>query len=173
MNLVITGEVGAGKTSWCREYACRLRSSGMAVGGVICPAIFEEEVKTGYRVTDLLSGASATIGTLGSPADVPGEKAGRYLLSDAGLTFAKQAIDKAVEIGCDVVFLDEIGHLELAGKGLAGSAMMAYNRRGVSTVSIVRKSLLSDFVRTFTASLANGRFVIRDIGLRDNLESGN
>jgi len=163
MNLVITGNVGAGKTTWCREYAQRLIQRGIQAGGIVCPATFERGVKTGYNVMDLSGGQCAVLGSLGTTATFPGEKVGKYLLSDSGLAFARHAIEAAIETGCDVVFLDEIGHLELAGKGLAESATAAY-RSAANTVSVVRKTLLSDFLQRFSPTAVDGGFIIREMG---------
>ena len=47
-----------------------------------------------------------------------GEEAGSYAISEVGTLFARNAIQKAVRDDCDLVVIDEVGPLELSGKGL-------------------------------------------------------
>ena len=163
MNLVVTGEVGCGKTTWCARYLDRLTGHGVSAGGILCLAVFEVGTKTGYDVKDLRTGKTAVFARINPLEGFPGKMVGKYLISDDGLAFAQQAIWEAVETSCDVVFIDEMGHLELIGRGLADSAKDAYNR-AFNTVSVVRKTLLPAFLCSF-ASATGTRFSIRDIGM--------
>jgi hypothetical protein len=44
-----------------------------------------------------------------------------------GLEFARGVIQKALEKRCDIVFIDEPGHLELVGKGIVASTRLSYH----------------------------------------------
>ncbi|AKG52785.1 ATP-binding DUF265 domain protein [Dehalogenimonas sp. WBC-2] len=164
MNLIVTGEIGSGKTSWCDRYASILKWQGVKVGGILCRVQSNENVKIGYDVIDLHSGQSTSFARVDSAAREIGQKVGKYVISDTGLAFAKQAISNAVQTGCSVVFIDEMGHLELNGKGLSQEAQVAYGQ-SPNTVSVVRKRLLLNFVNRFSASKPSTNFVTHDIGL--------
>ncbi|MEN8613809.1 nucleoside-triphosphatase [Dehalogenimonas sp. THU2] len=151
MNCLVTGDVGAGKTSWCRDEVSRLARAGVSAGGILSLAVFEDGVKTGYEVLDIRTGRTAMLGRVIDRAGFSGERVGMYVLSESGLAFGRRAIEEAVENGCEVVFLDEMGHLELTGRGFAESASLAY-RNATRTVSVVRRSLLPEYFRTFFPS---------------------
>ncbi|AII58875.1 molybdopterin-guanine dinucleotide biosynthesis protein MobA [Dehalococcoides mccartyi CG4] len=162
MNLIITGEVGSGKSSHCQRYARYLREYGFKTGGIICRPMFKEDTKTGYTVTDIRTSAEAVFSLTNPPADFQGEKVGRYSILQSGLDFACNAIKEALRTGYEVIFLDEMGHLEIAGKGLAGQARLAY-QKAPYTVSVVRKSLLQKFLAAFAPEESENIFVIQDI----------
>ncbi len=170
MNLDITGGIGIGKTTWCARYLDRLKLQGASTGGILCLAIFKDGLKTGYDVKDLRTGETAVFARINPLDCFSGKMVGKYLISDDGLAFAQQAIRDAVGTGCDVVAIDELGYLELASKGLADNARLAYSR-ALNTVSVVRKSLLVEFVRTFSSALTSDGFIIQDIGLGEEPES--
>lgn len=164
MNLIVTGEVGAGKTSWCRRYISWLAKRKISAGGVLCPATFTGNARTGYDVEDLHSGKKVIFGRKAQLPGSAGEKVGRYILSSDGIDFASQAVRAAVKNGCDVIFLDEIGPLEMEGKGLAEVAKFAY-QNAPHTVTVVRKVLLPSFIKLFAASNPEAHFVTQDISL--------
>jgi len=151
MNLVITGEVGSGKTTWCRKYTAKLTSSGFSVGGVLCPAAYDENGRTGYDILDLRTGMQVPLGTRDLTQVRLGERVGNYILFTSGLDFARQAIAESLQAGSEVIFLDEIGPLELSGGGLAEMAKRAH-KEAPNTISVVRKSIVTEFMKKFGKS---------------------
>lgn len=162
MNLIVTAKVESGKTEWCTKYSRWLAARGLTVGGVLCPEVRSGYTRIGYDIVDIQTGRKAVFGRLVSKADFPGERVGNYVVSHAGLKFAELAIKEAVESGCNVVFIDEVGHLELAGRGLTKSANTAY-RTAYNTVSVVRKSLLTAFLEHFRLEDPPIGFIIKDL----------
>ena len=167
MNLVVTGDVGAGKTTWCYRYCTKLKKHGISVGGIVCPALYRDNAKIGFDVVNLRSGKSLAMGRVTSLEGVSGVKVGKYVISKDGLTIAKEAIMEALDDACDVVFLDEIGPLELDGEGLEECVRAAF-KDAPNTVSVVRKTLLPSFFQTFTM-IGNG-FIVQDISSTDSPE---
>ncbi len=163
MNLIVTGEVQSGKTTWCRRYSRWLAERNLSVGGILCPDV-SNGTRIGYDVLDLQSNRVAVFGRIASVAEAgfAGDNVGSYIISYEGLNFAARAIQTAVEKKCDVVFIDEIGHLELAGKGVIAPARNAY-QAARNTVSVVRKSLLSAFLELFQQQEPAVSFAIWDI----------
>ena len=113
---------------------------------------------------DVQTKRSVMFGRFISEADFPGEPVGDYLVSYEGLEFAAGAIQKAIENRCDIVFIDEVGHLELAGKGIIESVRMAC-QKAPNTTTVVRKPLLTAFFEYFHLTDPQARFSIKDIEL--------
>ncbi len=164
MNLIVTGEVQSGKTTWCANYRQWLIGQKFTVGGVLCPEAKNNDIKIGYDIVDAQTGRSVMFGRFASEADVPGEMVGDYLISYEGLEFAKRAIQKALENRCDMVFLDEVGHLELGGKGIIESARAACQKASNTTI-VVRKQLLTAFIEYFHLTDPEIRFDIKELKL--------
>jgi nucleoside-triphosphatase THEP1 len=141
VRLLVVGESGSGKTSWCREYIDRRRKSGSTVGGILSPAIEKQGQRIGSNALDLLTGQEIPFARLSHHKHFKeGDKVGDYTISREGILFACDAIEQAVEHGCDLVVIDEVGPLELQGKGLMPAVESAL-ASAIDVLIIVRSSL--------------------------------
>ena len=134
------------------------------VGGVLCLEAKNNDIKSGYDIVDVQTRRSVMFGRFASKADFPGTIVGNYLVSYEGLEFAKRAIQKAFENRCDMVFIDEVGHLELGGKGIIESARTACQKASNTTI-VVRKQLLTAFFEYFHLTDPEIRFDIKELKL--------
>ncbi len=134
------------------------------VGGVLCPEVRIDDVRIGYDIFEVQTNRSVMFGRLALKADFSGETVGDYMISYTGLEFAKLAMQKALESRCDVVFIDEVGHLELAGKGIIESVKTVY-QKAPNTTTVVRRPLLTAFLEYFHRASPTIRFIIKDLEL--------
>ena len=63
-----------------------------------------------------------------------------------------------------MIFMDEVGHLELAGKGIIKPLRTAYQKAPNTTI-VVRQSLLTPFLESSHVTDPAIGFIIKDIGL--------
>jgi nucleoside-triphosphatase THEP1 len=141
VRLLVVGEPRSGKTSWCREYIDGRRKCGCVVGGVLASPIEKQGQRIGFNATDLLTGKQAPFARLSRLRRFKrGEAVGDYTISRRGISFACGAIERAIESKCDLVVIDEVGPLELCGKGLMPAVELALASR-VNVLIIVRSSL--------------------------------
>jgi len=149
VRLLVVGEPGSGKTSWCREYIDWRRKSGSSVGGILCPAIEKQGQRVGSNALDLLTGQEVPFARLSRYRSFRGgEVVGDYTISRAGILFARGAIKRAIESRCDLVIIDEVGPLELRGKGLMPAVELAL-ASAVNILLVVRSSLREALQRHF------------------------
>ena len=149
MRLLVVGEPGSGKTSWCREYSDEQRKRGATVGGILCPAIEQQGQRVGSNALDLLTGQEVPFARLSSHGCVKqGERVGNYTISKDGISFACGAIERAVESSCDLVVIDEVGPLELSGKGLMPAVESAL-ASAANLLIVVRSSLREALQKRF------------------------
>ena len=149
MRLLVVGEPKSGKTSWCREYIDRQRQSGSSVGGILSPAIEKQGQRVGSDALDLHTGKEVPFARLSRPKRFKGgEVVGDYTISRHGISFACRAIKRAVESRCDLVVIDEVGPLELSGKGLMPAVESAL-ASPVNVLIVVRSSLEEALQRRF------------------------
>ena len=116
---IITGTHGGGKSEFVMKLAKLLRVAGKKPGGICAAGLWENGVRAGFDLIDLasdkrvplcrrgVSGATVTAGEFGFYSE--GLDAGAGFLSPESLSAA------------DVVFVDEIGFLELDGGGWAAA----------------------------------------------------
>jgi nucleoside-triphosphatase len=149
VRLLVVGEPRSGKTSWCREYIDEQRKRGATVGGILCPAIEEQGQRVGSTALDLLAGRSVSFARLsGHRPFKAGEKIGNYTISRDGISFACGAIQRAIESSCDLVVIDEVGPLELSGKGLMPAVESAL-ASAANLLIVVRSSLREALQKSF------------------------
>jgi molybdopterin-guanine dinucleotide biosynthesis protein A len=141
VKLLVLGEPGSGKTSWCRRYVDLFRKRGSSVGGVLSPSIDKQGHRLGSNALDLLTGEEVPFARLSkSKSFKAGEKVGDYIISRHGILFACAAIERALTNKCDLVVIDEVGPLELSGKGLMPAVESAL-ASPVNALLVVRSSL--------------------------------
>ena len=149
MRLLVVGQPGSGKTSWCREYIDEQRKRGATVGGILCPAIEHQGQRVGSNALDLLTGQAVLFARLSvhSPFKA-GEKIGDYIISRDGVLFACGAIQRATESSCGLIVIDEVGPLELSGKGLMPAVESAL-ASAANLLIVVRSSLREALQKRF------------------------
>jgi Predicted nucleotide kinase len=112
MNILITGKIGAGKTIVCKKIAERLKSKGHEVFGFLTFPIIESGRRVGFYIVGVKSG-ERTVLAKEYEEGMEGQRLKNYIFSLDGIEFGIRALND----GGDVCFVDEIGLLELRGKG--------------------------------------------------------
>ena len=139
---IVSGTRGQGKTTLVRQYAADVAAAGRSVGGVVSPAIFEHGERVGYDLLDLRSGSQGPLARVVTlPSETP--TIGTFRFDEAALAAGNAAIVSAVQDGLDVIAIDELGPLELEGKGWALALAFALHacRAEQELVVAVRASL--------------------------------
>lgn len=113
---IVTADRQSGKTTFLRHFTARASDASKSVGGVASPAVYQAERHIGYDLLNLHTGSCRPLARRRQPGDT-GTMTGAYWFDDTALHEGWAAIDSAVANGLDVIGIDEIGPLELAGKG--------------------------------------------------------
>ena len=146
--VILTGESGAGKTTFCQALIARAVAMNLCPCGVISPAIFESGNKVGIDLIDIASGESKRLATRrmanqpAFPSAVPGRQTLNWLFHDSTLDWGNAMLDC---IPCtDFLILDEIGPLELLeSDGLTNGLKRIDEHRYRLACVVVRPSLLA------------------------------
>lgn len=148
--IIITGKRDAGKTTWCRKNLC-----GPGIGGVRLDKVYDStEQLIGYDAVNVETGGCISLlrsqnrGPVGSPTDAasltktpknreepdtdekPDERIGRFMVSSRGMREANRWIHDAWMEPAKNVLIDEVGRLELMGRGYAVSLREIYQNIG-------------------------------------------
>ena len=149
MSLVLLiGDRQAGKTTTCRRLADSAHACGLTVGGIIAPAVFEQGRCAGYDVVDLATGRSTRLAVIGTGGV---EHVGCFNFLADGLALGKTALEHAAQTPHDLVIVDEVGPLELAGGGWSAQLDPLVERARL-TLFTVRRSLITEVARGWNVS---------------------
>ncbi len=138
MLIIVTGAIGIGKTTVCQKLVQMARSQGYSCGGIVTlkapdGSIIVEDVKTGNHKT------------LASTSEIyDGPRTPKYFFNQTGIEFGIKAIE--VGISADILFVDEIGHLELGGEGFFKAIELINTGKAKRSVLVIRKELLPLFL---------------------------
>ncbi len=106
--IIVTGDRGAGKTTFCTRLIELARSAGRSIGGVLSPAVIVNDQKIAIDVIDLQSDQRRQLAVHNPDADYPRELYWRF--DDAALTWGNAVL--AHSTPCEVLIVDELGVLE-------------------------------------------------------------
>ena len=114
---MITGGHGSGKSELVMELARLLRDSGKKPGGICAAGLWENGERSGFDLVNLTGGARVPLCRRGITGGIAA--AGEFRFYNEGLAAGEAALSPGVLAGANIVFIDEIGFLELEGKGWA------------------------------------------------------
>jgi nucleoside-triphosphatase len=143
---IITGDPQQGKTTFVMTLIEKLHQVGFTTGGFVAPGEFCDNRRCSFKLTDVKTGETKPLCKRdhdGSESNIPftffeeGQQFGRHLLRQENLK------------DCDFVFIDEIGPLELQGKGWAGSVMSLLECGFSKQIWVVRRSLVQQVIQKF------------------------
>jgi len=109
--LMLTGQLGAGKTTFCRSLAAHARLQGLDVAGLLSPAIFDGRIKTGILVEDIRTGEMHSLAS-SSPSPSFDLPIGDWHFARSSMVWCNRILENSVP--CDLLIVDELGPLELA-----------------------------------------------------------
>jgi nucleoside-triphosphatase THEP1 len=143
--IIITGEIGSGKTSFLKEIIAAIKSRGIETKGFLSLARFDGKMQTGY---DLLNIADS------NKLDFIREKASEGAVKFRKFYFSREGID----VGNDILLsykenvsaaliIDEIGPWELEGGGWAESLNKLVALSRYNMIWVVRKEILDDVIK--------------------------
>jgi len=143
---IVTGSIGEGKTAWLAKLAGLLREKGVSVGGILALRIVEDGVTTGYDISEISSG-DRTPFLRHTGSETMGVE--RFTMDDAGFIAGRNALDPANNLGNDVVIVDEVGPLELKGRGWSEVLVSLLDETRATVIIAVRKTLKEAVIERF------------------------
>jgi len=114
MKVIITGRPGVGKTTVFSKVIELLRSSGITVGGFICPEIRKNGRRIGFDIINILNEERTHLARASKSGIINScvARVGKYCVLKDAAVIGCNAIDMALHTA-DVVCIDEVGPMEL------------------------------------------------------------
>lgn len=140
---ILTGAQGSGKTTFLLKLTVALAKRNISVGGILAPVVLQNGERLGYDVQDIANGQRVPLCRIGmGTAEL---RAGPFAFLNQGITLGEDALITAAAAHTPVIVVDEIGPLELSGKGWSSAVPRILTRNGSVAILVVRPALI-DYV---------------------------
>ena len=138
--ILISGESGSGKTTWCKEQIAIVQQKGLKVAGVLSPAIFESGEKVGIALINLATGEKRQLAKL-RPQLQPEAIIKKWIMDPEVIVWANGCLEKVKT--CDLLIIDELGPLEFKTKeGFQKAFSLIEEENYRLAVVVIRPALL-------------------------------
>ena len=150
--ILLTGEKGSGKTTFLSSLVALLREHGRQAGGILAPAVLAEERQTGYDLLDLSKGTLRPFCRAGIAPT--GMSVGPYHVYPDAVQAGITVLERDARARVDLLCIDEVGPLELAGGGWAPVLERLLPHPPVPVLLTVRPSLRERIIERWGCSAA-------------------
>jgi len=150
MVFVLSAPVHSGKTTWLSQVVAELKRQHRRCKGVLTYAVFDDDKRVGYDIENIETGrrqpfirrVGCDIGFGDSDVYL-----GDYNFSSVVIEEVNQMLKDAVNT--DVVVIDEIGPLELRGRGFFPAISFLMSHQPPCLIMVVRDTIVSDVILRF------------------------
>ena len=118
---IISGAVNEGKTSFAKKLTEVFKKNNIAVGGILLERVMAGPQTIGYDLVDIESNDKEIFLRLSGETGY--ERVGKYDIYPNGLEKGIRILQPSGQTRNKIVVIDEVGKLELSGKGWAGSLL--------------------------------------------------
>ncbi len=155
--VVLTGDLGSGKTTTCLQFAEHVAEQGLDCAGVVCPARFDGIRKAGFDLLDLRTKERRPLAEADEqPASL---RTGMYRFDVNTMAWGMTCLESACP--CHLLIIDELGPLELErGAGWTNALDILRAGQFRLAVVVVRPRLVDTF-RTLVGTTGKSPLVLR------------
>jgi len=145
--IIITGDVGQGKTTYLKTLIELLRNRGVKLSGFIARGVHEGQDRIGYDLENLHSGESCVF--IRKQAANGWFRHGKYYFNQDGVDFGNSILNIADRESNNLLVIDEVGPVELKGKGWADGISHLVNNSSIMQLWVVRSHILKRVIRNW------------------------
>ena len=142
MILILTGTVHSGKTTFLKRVVYELKKQKIEIDGFLSETVLENQEVIGYDLCDIKK--EEAIPFIRKEGERDWQRIGPFFFIPQGLTRAKEIIFRGKESA--LLIVDEVGPLELGGKGLWPALKEVIFNPSKRSILVVRAGILEDFL---------------------------
>lgn len=163
---IVSAPIGAGKTSYVKSLIKLFREENISVGGIFSERVMEDSVAIGYDLVDIEKEKKTVLMRQGWHDRM--ETVGRFSVFSEGIAMGRSILRRDSVSWNKIIVIDEIGHLELGGRGWADCFSSLLDKNKGSIIITVRENLTEEVVKKW--NLKN--YSVFHISDTDNLIAG-
>ena len=145
--IVISGKRQEGKTFYVEKLSDIFKVKGYKVSGFIAPGKFKGNKRFEFRIKNIKTGELKIL--CSTDSETGQMRTGQFYFSEEGLNFGKEILYTKNLTDTDFVIVDELGPLELRGKGWSLAVEELLNSGEHMMICTVRENLVYDILRRF------------------------
>jgi|WetSurSiteA1Bulk_404760.scaffolds.fasta_scaffold08228_3 nucleoside-triphosphatase THEP1 len=139
---IITGSVGEGKTTFAKNLIEFFRKNNISTGGIISERVMTDSLTTGYDLVNIETGEKKIF--LRQNEECGSERIGRFTICPEGLAMGKAVLHSLIPKEKRIIIIDEVGLLELNGKGWSECISKLMQGHGNSILLSVRDKFVNE-----------------------------
>jgi len=143
--VIITGAIGQGKSTFTAGVVESLISGGMKISGFLAVGVQTEGRRIGFDLVDPVTGRRTELCRETGSAE--SMRVGKYFFSAEGLSMGFELLDPEKTSGVSLILIDEVGPLELNGKGWAPAIERLCERVNLPLLWVVRETVVQEAVK--------------------------
>lgn len=143
--IIITGDIGQGKTTFARQLVEKMISHGVNISGFFSLAVYENNEKTGFDLEDIVSRQRLILARR-QPAE-GWIRQGHYFFDPRVFENESERLWNQTSQATDLLLIDEVGPLELSDSGWNDLIEIYCRENSVPMIWIVRKNLAQKAAR--------------------------
>jgi len=165
-NFIITGTIRGGKTTYAKKLIDLLKEKDIKTGGILSERLMEGNITTGYNIVSIETGEKEDF--LRQTGADPEERIGRFTICRKGLDEGNRILRAIADSGNYLVIIDEVGLLEINGKGWSESIGNLLENSSINILMTVRDIYVDEVRKKWELKEA----VVFDISKTDYLAAG-
>ncbi|MCX7919273.1 MAG: hypothetical protein N3A72_06645 [bacterium] len=148
MPIIISGPINSGKSTALYQIAQHLSEQHIHIGGVINLPVIKRGQKIGTDTYCLLTRQSHPFARLQTLVPLPAQSGisiGEWFIFHDGIQFCIQQIERAQRNKVEIMFIDEVGPLELQEQGfrrILDKILLGHKKLSYQLILVVRDSLV-------------------------------
>lgn len=140
--MILSGDIDSGKSTLCLHLLERIKTSQLDAKGIISPPGVDNGVKSEINILNVATGEMRNLATLNS-MNPQGIYTTRWQFSKESLDWGNQILLQATP--CDLLFIDELGPLELErNEGWQEGLIALESRNYALAILVVRPRLIQN-----------------------------
>jgi nucleoside-triphosphatase len=141
--IIITGDIGIGKSTYCNQVIAASRAMGKRVAGIQSPGVFLHGNKIGFDLLDLASGERRRLATRRRGSESADLSTPRWLFDSSVVDWGNQVLADLPPH--DLLVIDELGPLEFnRGQGFTVGMARLDSSMWEAACIVVRQMLLAE-----------------------------
>jgi len=145
---IISGKVGSGKSTQLEKISRELQQSGLDLDGFLCRGDTKHGERIAYTLVNVRDGSEFLFATNKTREGWPSY--GRFCFNPEAFTEGEGIIRKGIKRKSNVIIIDEVGPLELEGRGWASILEELMKETEMVQLWTVRESILESVMEQWS-----------------------